>query len=66
MNDILKDITELQEALDALVPIKPKNKGVELIQKMIKDKEQQVQAFENQMELFFNETPFSTKIVQND
>ena len=25
-----------------------------------------VQAFENQMELFFNDTPFSTKVIQND
>ena len=66
MNDVLKDIQELNEALDALLPAKPGNKGVELIQKMIEDKEQQVQAFENQMELFFNDTPFSTEVVQND
>lgn len=66
MNDVLRDIQELNEALDALLPAKPGNKGVELIQKMIADKEQQVQAFENQMELFFNDTPFSTEVVQND
>lgn len=66
MNDVLRDIQELNEALDALLPAKPGNKGVELIQKIIADKEQQVQAFENQMELFFNDTPFSTEVVQND
>lgn len=61
MNDVLRDIQELQEALDALLPAKPGNKGVELIQKMIADKEKQVEAFENQMELFFADTPFESK-----
>jgi hypothetical protein len=61
MNDVLRDIQELNEALDALLPAKPGNKGVELIQKMIADKEKQVEAFENQMELFFADTPFDTK-----
>ena len=62
MNDVLRDIQELNEALDALLPAKPGNKGVELIQKMIADKEKQVEAFENQMELFFADTPFDTKV----
>lgn len=61
MNDVLRDIQELQEALDALLPAKPGNRGVELIQKMIADKEKQVEAFENQMELFFADTSFDTK-----
>ena len=62
MNDVLRDIQELNEALDALLPAKPGNKGVELIQKMIADKEKQVEAFENQMELFFADTQFDTKV----
>tara|TARA_B110000305_G_scaffold237096_1_gene299700 strand:+ start:2041 stop:2235 length:195 start_codon:yes stop_codon:yes gene_type:complete len=64
MNDTLSDIEKLKEAKILLEEgaSDEKRMGISIIGNMISSKEQEIVSFEQQMELFFNDSPFISRL----
>lgn len=63
MSNELSDIGKLKQAVTLIKEgaSDEKRAGINIIEGMIKDKEDAVDSYEKQLDLFFGDTPFSTK-----